>query len=260
MAPPGETIIGRNKEIGIIRDYIRYRKNLHIYGPEGSGKSALLDWIYNNWNDFDSSLIPVYCRNSRTLRKILLCITEFLLKHFKNLRSINQFNQVKKIRYLSDIKKLNLLELKKITFTYITEDNFCVILDHIKDVTPRLNSFLSILYEKALVITASRKSWEIKDYDFMSRLDYSLNLIPKLRIENLQKKDSFLFMEHLYNILNINFPNKLQTFKDIFHVTHGNPKMIKEIFEKAKQSEYFIGDMLNLGLIIIDCKIDNLEI
>ena len=86
-----EIIIGRKKEIDILRDYIRCRKNLHIYGLEGTGKSTLLNWSYNNWKEIDSSLIPIFCRSSRTLREILLCITEIFLEHFKNLRIINGF-------------------------------------------------------------------------------------------------------------------------------------------------------------------------
>lgn len=122
------------------------------------------------------------------MRQILLYIAGFLLDHFKHLESIDKFKKVKEIEYPSDIKKLSIRHLRNLIFAYITQDDFCVILDHLEYVTPKVNGFLTTLYEKALVISASRQSWELSDYSFKGRLDYCLYLIPKLRLENLKRR------------------------------------------------------------------------
>jgi len=250
----------QREKIEIIKNHIKRRKNLHIYGSEGSGKSVLLDWIYDNWDDDGGTLIPIYCRSSRTLREILLRITGFLLNHFKDLRSIDKFKDVKEIRYPSDLKKFNIRALKNIIFACIQKDRFCIILDHLEYITPKINSFLTALYGKTAVISVSRESWELTDYDFKGKLNYCLYLIPKLRIENLKRSESFTLMENLCGDMNIHVSIKQQIFKDIFHIAKGNPKMIREIVEKANNSEYFNDNRLNLRLLMIDYRINNIRL
>jgi len=252
------TLLGRQKEIGKLLLHISNRQSLHIYGPEGTGKSALLNWAYDNWHAIDHSLIPIYCRSSRTLRQILLRIAGFLLDHFKHLESIDKFKKVKEIEYPSDIKKLSIRHLRNLIFAYIPQDNFCVMLDHLEYVTPKINGFLTTLYEKAFVISASRQSWELADYEFKGRLDYCLYLIQKLRVENLQKKESLVFMKQLCEDQCMTYRGRL--FGDVHRITKGNPMMIKRIFEKAQHAEYYKSGDMNLDLILIDCRMDEVEL
>jgi len=248
----------QTKQIRKILTHIKGRKNLHIYGAEGTGKTALLDYVYDNWKKNDTSVIPIYCRTSRTLREIFQRISGFLLNHFRHLESVDKFKRVKEIKYPSDIKKLNMRTLKNLIFSYLPQADFCVIMDHLENVTPKINSFLSPLYERAMVITASRQSWEIADYSFRGRLDYSLYLIPKLRVENLQKKEALSLMQNLYDDAGLGILNKARAFEDIFCVTAGNPKMIAKIFEKAGNPQYLKGHTFNLNLILIDCEMDRI--
>lgn len=143
-------IIGREKELQTIIAHIMDRKSLHIYGHEGAGKSALLDWVYNKFKDLDDALIPIYCRNSRTFREMPLNMSGFLLSHFKNLKSIDKFKNSRNIENSADIRKLNIRALKNIVFAYMPEGKFCVILDHLEHVTPKINSFLTALYESLI--------------------------------------------------------------------------------------------------------------
>ncbi|HBR21649.1 MAG TPA: hypothetical protein DD713_03645 [Nitrospiraceae bacterium] len=248
-----ETVIGRQKEIKAILDYIKCGKNLHIYGSDGAGKSTLLDWVYNNISGFAPSLIPIYCRSSRTLRQILLSISGFLLGHFKHLESIDKFKRIKEIKYPSGIKKLNIRTLRNIAFSYISQDNFCVILDHLEYVTPKINAFLTVLYEKALVISASRQSWELTDYAFRGKLDYCLYLTPKLGVENLSRQDTFLLIKRLVGDTSKVSGN---LFKDIYHMTKGNPGLMEKIITKILKPEYHIGGNINLKLIMLDLEIE----
>jgi len=117
-------IIGREKELQALIAHIMDRKNLHIYGSEGAGKSILLDWIYSKFKELDDALIPVYCRNSRTLREIVLQTAGFLLGHFKHLKSVDKFKNVKKIENPADIRKLNIRVIKNIVFAYMPKGKF----------------------------------------------------------------------------------------------------------------------------------------
>jgi len=251
-------LIGREDEIDLIKSYINEMKSFHIYGHEGAGKTSILEHIYNNWDELHTPLIPLYCRSSRTLREILLRISLFLLNYFKHLQSIDKFRQIKEIKYPSDIKKLSIRTLRKLVFSYISLGNFCIILDHLEYVTPKINSFLSVLYEKTLVITASKQSWEITDYKFKGKLSHCLYLVPKLRVTNLSRTGAYLLMEYLYDSLHMGIPDRSQFLKEIFNITNGNPKIITEIFDKAQRPEYLKNQICNLKLVQIDQKIEKL--
>ena len=248
--------VGRETELKELLRFIRVRKPLHIYGDEGTGKSALLDCIYDNWRDMDSVYIPIYCRSSRTLRQILLYIATFLLDYFKHLESVDKFKRIKEIKCGSDVKKLSIRELRNIVYAYIPKANFCVLLDHLEYVTPKINGFLSILYEKALVITASRQSWVLADYRFRGNLEYCLYLTPKLHVSNLSRQDAHLLMEKLWGMHKLEFSDKTGLFGQMFVISGGNPKTIVDIMSRAGKKPYSRGGECNLKLIQIDMMID----
>lgn len=145
-------IIGREKEIESIRDSIRRRKGLHLHGPTGVGKSALLDHLHQHWDKIGG------------------------------------------------------------------------------------------------------------DYSFTGNLAYCLYLVPKLGIENLKKKDAFILMQQRYNELGMKLPDKVRVFNDIFHISQGNPKVIHDILDKARKPDYIVDGKLNLNLIVIDCRMDEVRI
>jgi hypothetical protein len=258
MAQHTDLIAGRHRELQEALSCIRKKGKLHIHGPEGVGKSALLDWLYDNWGELNLSSMPIYCRSSRTLRGILLCMSTFLLGHFNNMESVDKFRRVKKITCLPDIKKLNIRTLRNLVFSYITHDNFCLLLDHLEYGTPKINGFLSVLYEKATVITASRQSWDLSDYQFKGNLGYCLYLTPKLEIPNLSRQAAYALMERLWNAFKMELTNKSGLFREVLLVTHGNPKMIVEIMSRAGKKQYVKDGVSNLKLLQLDMMMEKL--
>ena len=254
---PDISLVARDLEFAVIQDHIEMRKSLHVYGESGTGKSALLDQAYDFFRD-RGTLVPIYCRSSRTLRNILLQMALFLLSHFSHLESVDKFKRVKSILYPADVKKLSIRALRDVVFAYISLAEFCVILDHLEYVTPRINGLLTTLYKKAPVITASRQSWELADYSFKGRLDYGLYLIPKLSIENLKRKDAVVLMENLSLNLHLSLEAKRKLFEEIYRISRGNPRVISTIFERARRPEYQRDKGLNLALIMIDSEIEGI--
>jgi len=250
-------LIGRNNEIGLIKSYISGIKSFHIYGPEGVGKTAVLEYLYTHWDDLDSPLIPIFCRTSRTLKEILLPIAGVLLQRSRSLANIDKFKRIKEIYRQSDLKEVNSRELKNMIFNNIGYKKFCIILDHLEYVTPKINAFLTPLKDRAVIITASRQSWELTDYQFKGNLNYCLYLFPKLKVANLSRGDAYSLMEYLYENLHLEIPHKAQLFKEIFHITNGNPKMITGILYEVRKPEYIKNQTCNLKLIQLDLMIEN---
>jgi len=246
-------LVGRDNEIDVIKLYINKMKSFHIYGQEGAGKTAILEYIYQNWVDINTSLIPIFCRTSRTLKEILLPIAGVLLQRSRGLANIDKFKRIKEIYHQSDLKEVNSRELKNMIFNNIGYKKFCIILDHLDCVTPRINTFLTPLKDRAVMITASRQSWDIADYHFFARLDYCLWLLPKVQIKNLSKNDAFLLMKQIIGDTSILGET---IFSEIYRITNGNPELTKKIIAKAMLPKYFTDGHINLKLIMIDLKME----
>jgi len=233
---------------------------LHIHGPKGVGKSAVLDHLYTKWDVLGASCVPIYCKNSVTLREILVCIAEALLGRSGPLAGTDKYLEPIVINAVSDIRTNSNRDLRNMIFPRIEQGDYCFILDHLDHITQGINAFLSSLHERACVITASRQSWVIGDYSFTGKIAYCLYLVPKLGIENLKKKDAFVLMQQLYVNFGMKLPDKVRLFNDIFHISQGNPKVILDILDKARKPEYIVDGKLNLNLIVIDCRIDAVNI
>ena len=246
-------LVGRDNEIDSIKSYINEMKSFHIYGTEGAGKTAVLEYIYQSWTNMNTSLIPIFCRTSRTLKEILLPIAGVLLQRSRSLENIDKFKRIKEICHQSDLNAVNSRELKNIIFNNIGNKKFCIILDHLDCITPRINTFLTPLKDRAVTITASRQSWDIADYNFFARLDYCLWLLPKVQIKNLYRHDAFLLMKQT-----VGDTTTLEEtlFSKIYHITDGNPELTKKILARAVLPKYLTDGHINLKLIGIDLKID----
>jgi len=249
---------GRQKEISVISGYLRRRRSLHLYGPEGVGKSVLLGWIFEQYSKIDNGFVLIYCRNSGslTLRGLLIDIATTLLGRYKELRGVDKYREPVVIRSAKDVDNENIINLRNIVNRYLRKDRFCLIIDHLENVTPKINSFLTSLYEHATIITASRQSWELTDYRFRGNIGYSLYLVPKVQLENLARKDAYALMEHWYDEFQIRVKDKAMFFGIIYRITNGNPKVIIDIMRKAQEHDYFRDRICNLKLIHLDLMIE----
>ena len=193
------------------------------------------------------------------MREIVVCITEALLSRSGPLAGSDKYLEPIEIASTPDIRTNNSRDLRNIIAPYLSKGDYCIILDHLEHLTPKINAFLYALRERASIITANRQSWTIGD-SFTGNLAYDLWLVPKLKVGNLQRKDAFRLMESLYENLNMKLSGKAGFFRDVFHITQGNPKMTEAILQKARRPEYIVDGKLNLNLIVIDCMIDEVHV
>ena len=254
-----DTLQGRRREIEIIRDHIQRRESLHLYGPPGVGKSGLLNYIFARWGDIPNPPVPIYCRDSGTLREIILCITNALHSRFKRLKGLDKYQESVELERRSDVEDENILNLRNIAYRYLRSGDFCVILDHLEKLTPRIHACVSALQGFSSVMTASRQTWDsLVDFSSFSG-SLALWHVPKLKVENLGKDDAFILMQSLYDLLKMNVSGVPGLFNDIYNISQGNPRMIETIFAKAKDNRYVHGGKLNLNLVVIDCRIDEVR-
>lgn len=70
-------------------------------------------------------------------------------------------------------------------------------MDNLDHMNPKINILLTHLYENAVVISASRQSWEVEDPTDRENPEYCLYRAPKLRIGHLTERDTFLVTKHV---------------------------------------------------------------
>ncbi len=254
-----DTLQGRWREIEIICGNIRRRKSLHIYGSPGVGKSGLIRYVLDHWGEIPNPPAPIYCRDSATLREIVLCVVRALLNRFKHLEGLDKYREPVELERKRDVEDENILNLRNIAYRYLKRSDFCVILDHLETVTPRIHSFVSALQGCSSCITASRKAWDLGDFTSYSG-SLALWHVEKLKVENLIKDDAFILMQSLYDSFKMNVSGEHGLFKDIYEISQGNPKMIETIFAKAKDKRYVHNGKLNLNLVVLDCRIDEVRL
>lgn len=121
-------IIGRDKEIEIVRDHVRRRKSLHIHGPAGTGKSALLEHVYQTWREIGDVPVPLYCKSSGTFRGMLVFLAEILHGRGETLISIDRRRHKKRIERVGDLKAVSSRRIRNMVFPGVKRGDYCVIL------------------------------------------------------------------------------------------------------------------------------------
>ncbi len=227
------TFIDRDREIEIIRDHIRQGKSLHLYGPEGVGKSALIEHVYRTWDEIGTLRIPIYCKDSETLERILDTIARSLLLQGKKLLDIDYESRTEKlILQPDDVSTVPRRNLRNMVFPHIKRGKFCITLDHLENVTSRTNSFLKALYGSTMIITVSRGDL----VDSIAGAAESLN-VTKLPMGNLDKESAINLMERLLFKTGISDSRRL--FEDAYAATRGNPLQIERMFAEAMHTKQF---------------------
>lgn len=193
------------------------------------------------------------------MRDIVVCLAEALLRQAGTLEGSTKYLEPIRIERSLDIRTNNSRDLRNIIVRYLSEGDYCVIFDHMDKITPKIDAYLYALRQHACVITASRESWVIGDHTFSGSLAYDLWLWPKLKLGNLGRKDAQRLMENLSDGMNMMQHARGGFFRDVFHITQGNPGMIRRVLEKARQPKYIVDGKLNLNLIVIDCAIDEVH-
>jgi hypothetical protein len=68
-----------------------------------------------------------------------------------------------------------------------------------------------------------------------------------------------MLMQSLYESFKMNVSDAPGLFTEIYDISQGNPKVIETIFTKAKDKKYLHHGRLNLNLVVLDCRIDEVR-
>lgn len=222
-------LVGREQECRLLNELTGQKKNILILGPEGVGKTAIVDHVLAEGQMKD----VLRSKSSTSLKETLV-------------------NMIQSAFGSKDLQKKNILTLKKICCELLDQSPEYVVLDHVAWVEPRFYGFLTYLKERKIpLIIVARKA----DKGNVGRLWMGLYDFKKLEIKNLEEPNT----GRLVDCYIARFDLKMETVTDfkkaIFKISGGNPKIIKELCDLARDEKYRAKGYTDVKLMDLDRRI-----
>lgn len=224
-------LIGREQECRLLDELMRRRKNIFVLGEEGVGKTA----IVGNVLAACAMKNVLYSKRSPTLKETMV-------------------NMIESVRGGKDLQKKNILSLKKICYQLLDENPKYAVLDHIEWVEPKFYGFLTYLVERKLpfVIVTRRPDKKSIGHLWMGLYDFE-----KLEIKNFDQAKAGELIDYYASRLDLKIAAAVDFKKEVFHVSKGNPKIIKELCCLAHDEKYRAKGHMDVRLMDWDRRMNS---
>jgi hypothetical protein len=223
------SLIGRSKELAVVREHLRAGKNLVVFGAIGVGKTAL---VSEARRDAPNAL---YCADTSTLKRAC----ESLLSQL-NLTVLEADNIVRKRAIL------------KAT----TGENCCFVFDQVGWVGPRLLSFLEKVRESHSMIVVTRSiAWSEMGHLRMILWDFD-----QVELAPLSHEATRQVLRARMKELQLRVPDPQQFEADVLRITGHNLHVLMELCQQAATGQYVFGKHLSTQLLNLDRRIKELPL
>jgi Holliday junction resolvasome RuvABC ATP-dependent DNA helicase subunit len=225
-----DVLIGRDKERRALDDLMRQRKNILILGEEGVGKTALLEDALANSKIKDI----LYSQRSTALKETLV-------------------NLLRSATDRKDLTQKNILALKKNCYQLLAARPEYVVLDHIAWVEAKFYAFLTFIKEQKFpFVIATRKSGK----KHLGHLWMGLYDFAVLDVQNLDQENTDALADYYAVSFDLQLGADATFKKDLFKLSRGNPKIIKNLCRLARDRKYRSKGYIDLKLVDLDRRIN----
>jgi len=212
---------------------MRERKNVLILGEEGVGKSAIV-----NRTIADGVFKILYSKHSATLKESLV-------------------NLVGAAVGGKELARQNILRLKNVCYRLLEQQPEFAIFDHIAWVDRKFYGFITYLREAnlPLVIVTRRPGKNNVGHLWMGLYDFEV-----LEVKNLDPPKAAQLLDHYISKLGLKIETPTEFKKDIFKVSQGNPKTIRELCRLACNDRYRAKGHIDVKLMDLDRRISSIAL
>lgn len=206
-------------------------RECRLLGEEGVGKTAIVD-----------NVLAV-----RTVKNVLYSMRCTTLKE-------TLVNMVESAGGGKDLQKKNILSLKKICYQLLDERPDYAVLDHVTWVEPKFYRFLTYLIERKLsfVIVTRRPDKKSIGHLWMGLYDFE-----KLEIKKLDRPNADQLIDHYASSLDLKIAAAVDFKKEVFNISKGNPKVIKELCCLAQNKKYRAKGDMDVKLMDLDRRMNS---
>ncbi|HUJ09400.1 MAG TPA: AAA family ATPase [Verrucomicrobiae bacterium] len=218
------TLIGRDAELAVVRAHLHVGKSLAITGPEGVGKTALVQAALTGSDH------AVYCADTTTLKTACESLPGAL--GHTGARADNVARKQAVLRALRGRADT-------------------VVFDHVGRVTPKLLSLLELLHASHPLIVVTRSlAWNEIGHLKMILWDFD-----RLELTNLRKADACRLVGREADRLRLEAPNLTEFQHELWRLSRGNPRLIVDLCAQAANGRYVFGRHLSARLLDLDRRI-----
>ena len=224
-------LIGREQECRSLDELMRQRKNILIIGQEGTGKTAIVEKVMAG----SAGKNILYSKRSTTLKETMV-------------------NMIESVQGGKDLAKKNILSLKKLCYQLLNDAQEYAVLDHIEWVEPQFYGFLSYLIERKLPFVIVTRHADKKN---IGHLWMGLSDFTRLEIKNLDPIKAGQLIDHYETAFDLTIDTAADFKKEVFKISEGNPKIIGQLCQLARDEKYRAKGYLNVKLMDLDRRINN---
>lgn len=235
-APQYQAAVERTEEMKRLQDQARRRKSMLIFGPEGVGKTRLLESFAK------TEPLVLYVRQPTTPRELMLGILGCLRMAGK-----------REFRLPEDPKMLSTSSLKGIAQRALDQSPFLLVIDHLAGPSRVVTGMVKELnyYGRTPVFFAARTP-HMEDIgnlqpmcaDRSERLELK-HFAPNIALEFAQREaeKAGLFASNLEQALNL-----------LVEWSEGNPGSILGMLKMAHLPRYHMGDQIKAHILYLDYR------
>jgi AAA+ ATPase superfamily predicted ATPase len=227
-------LIGREKELRLLSDLVRSKKNVLVLGEEGVGKSAIIN------HTIASGVLKnfLYSKHSATLKEALV-------------------NLVGEAVGGKELAKQNILTLKKVCYRLLNGRPEYAVFDHVAYVERRFYAFLTYLREGNLpvVIVSQKRGKDNLGHLWMGLYDFEV-----LEVKNLDPTEAGQLVDHYISRLDLKIEAAADFKKDVFKMSQGNPKIIQDLCRLARNDRYRAKGYIDVKLMDLDRRISSIAL
>jgi hypothetical protein len=227
--------VEREEELGLLRTQAKIRKSMLVYGPEGVGKSRLLQTFV------EGQPLALYVAQMRSPR-------EFLLALLHALHSADAG-----IGIPGNIDALSSSSLKGIVNRALDTGPFLMVLDHLDAPSRVVTGMIKdlVYYGRTPLIFASR-SPHMEDIGALRPLCALKS--ERIEIENLPQKIALEFAMRNAEKIQLWASNLESILSSIVEWSDGNPGAILHMLKMAQLPQYRVGDQIKSHILYIDYR------
>jgi GTPase SAR1 family protein len=227
--------VERKEEIDRLRNQAKIRKSLLVFGPEGVGKSRLLQTFV------DSQPLALYVGQTRSPRQLVLTLLHAL--HFAD----------KAIGVPGNVGTLSTSSLKSIVNRALDTRPFLMVLDHLDAPSRVVTGIVKDLhyYGRTPVIFASR-SPHMEDIGALRPL--CADKSERLELKNWPPQIALEFAQREAERIQLSASNLEAVLPSFVEWSDGNPGSILHMLKMAHLPQYRAGDQIKAHILYVDYR------